>query len=518
MPFPLLSLADFRARVAAHGKALYPGLNFASESSYHGKQSTFIAGAATELASHLLSAQRDLHPLTAGDGKPINDWGFATGVDRDGATPARAASCLRVRGSAGSSVLSGTQLRHPQTGLLFAISNPAGITIPGVAGVDPDSFFDADLVAIDIGSQTRLDAGETLNFLAAPPGIQGAAVLVKDLNQDGFDTEQFGSYRGRILSTFRETRTGGSAQDFIQWVEASLTTVHKGYSFPNRAGKATIDLAGFYAGQGSARSLSALDRAAVLTYVQTKVNAPFYVTSGGATRVLTTVADPQRIEIAITPTGVKSYAFDWDDSTHPTVASYNAAAGEVQFSGGALPASLQAGDGIMFDGVVGGSGVNAQDGTPYVVEAISAVDKVILQSKPPVNPAAGDKIYSGGPLVAPIRNAIVGHINGETVYAGRGLTPIPESQAFPANPTGPNIVGLDILSEGMGPANPGNKYGDWAGGIVLATLYRIATYKAGVRNITIVTPNADYNPLDDPFPADAQIHFVTPLVVLIRSA
>jgi len=509
-------MAGTRDFVVALGKALFPALNFGSRRSYHGKWSTFYAGAITQLHKHIDSAQRDVHPLTAGDGKPIDDWGTALKVPKKGATPARKASAGRVRGNAGATVLPGAQMRHGVTGLLYAIGNATTITIPGIAGVDPDSFFDADIVGIDVGSQTRLDAKETLTFLSAPPGIQANVVLQLPLDQDGFDVEQFGSYRGNVLGTLSATPSGGNADDFAGWAKASLSTVRTGYSLPLRAGRGAMDLVGFYAATASSgsRALTAQDRAAVLAYVASK--APFNVQ--GALRVLTTVADPQRVEIRLTTNGIPAFQFDWNDAPGYTVASYNAATREVQFSGGSLPSTLKAGHGILFDGAAGGSGVNNQDGTEFKIQAISAVDKVILQTAPAVNLGATDRIYSGGPLVFPVRTAIVGHLNGELVYAGRGLTPIAESQAAPANPNGPSVLGLDTLAQGIGPANPGQKYGNWSGGITLATLFRIATYKAGVANATIVSPAADYQPLDDDPFLTSQIHYVTPKVVLIRSA
>jgi hypothetical protein len=135
-----------------------------------------------------------------------------------------------------------------------------------------------------------------------------------------------------------------------------------------------------------------------------------------------------------------------------------------------------------------------------------------------VAPVATDLIHSGGPLVSPIRNAIVAHLNGEIVYAGKGLTPVPASSAAPVDPNGPSIIGLDILADAIGPSNPLGVYGAWSGAILLSTLFRIATYKAGVRKVTIVSPVADYEPVDDAFPLDAQIHYVTPSAVIVRSA
>jgi uncharacterized phage protein gp47/JayE len=514
MPFPIPSLAETRDFVVALGKALFPNLNFGSLRSYHGKWSTYLSGAVTQLHLHADSAQRDLHPLTAGDGKPINDWGSAFGVERKSATPARKAQAGRVRGNAGATVAPGTQLKNPQTGLLFQIANATTVTIPGVSGVDPDSFFDADIAAVDVGSQTRLEAGEELNFLTTPPGLEGGVTLQLDLDEDGFDDQQFGSYRAEVLATMSTTPSGGNAFDFAGWVVAAVPAVAKGYSFPNRQGRGTIDVAGFYSATGSARSLTLTDRDAVAAYIRTK--APFQVAgTGGGLRILSTVADPQRVELLVTTTGVPAFAFDWSGAA--AVLTYNATTRELRFSA-PLPASLRAGHRIILVGSVGGSGVSAQDGREYRIESISGADKVILEVTPPTPPAATDLIYPGGPLVTPIRDAIVAHMNGEVVYAGRGPTPIPESATAPVNPNGQSIVGLDVLAEGIGPANPGGIYGAWAGGIVLATLFQIATFKAGVRNIAIVSPATDYEALDDQFPNSDQIHFVTPGVVIIRGA
>lgn len=513
MPFPIPSLDELRENIVALGKALFTTLNFGSRRSFHGKRATFMSGAASSIHYHVDSAQRDLHPLTAGEGQPINDWGRTVGLKRKEATPAKKSAAGRVRGSAGVTATLGLQLIHDATGLLFSLNQNA--TIPGVFGVDPDSFIDADIIAVDTGSRTKLLTGEVLRFLSPPVGIQASVVLQLDLDEGGDDSEQFGSWRGRVLATFSETPSGGSQTDFAKWVVEAVAAVTSGYAYPNRAGKGTIDLVGFYSGTGTSRTLTAPDAAAVLAYVQTK--APFQVAgTGGGLRVLTTIPDPQRVEITLQTNGIPSFDFDWDDSPGYTVLSWNGTTRELRFAGGALPASLRAGDHLLFDGAVGGSGVNAQDGREFQIESISGIDKVILAKVPVVAPAATDKIYSGGPLVTPVRDAIVAHLNGEIVYAGRGLTPIPASKASPIVPTGQSIIGLDELARGIGPANPAGFYGSWTGGIFLGTLSKIATYKAGVRKAIILSPVADYEAVDDAFPLDAQIHYVTPGAIIIR--
>jgi len=512
-PPPMSGTRDF---ILALGRALFPGLNFASSRSYHAKWSTFLSGAISQLHAHLSSAKRDLHPLTAGDGKPIEDWGAALNVTRKAATPARKSASGRVRGNAAATVTPGTQLRHPQSGLLYQIANASTVTVPGLPG-DPDSFIDADIAAVDVGSQTRLVAGSSLFFLSPPPGIEPEVKLQLDLDEDGFDREQFGSYRSHVLGALSATPSGGNQGDFATWVEQSLPAVRRGYAYPNRGGRGTIDVAGFYAASGSSRALTAADRDAVRAYIETK--AGFHITgNGGGLRVLETIPDPQTVEILVTPTGTPAYQFDWSGSL--TVLSWTASTRELRFTA-ALPSQIRPGSRIIPIGTLTGSGAGSQDGREYRVEAVTGSDKVTLEVAPPVAPAANDIVYPGGPLVAPIRDAIVAHLNGELVYAGKGQLPIPESKAFPTVSTGQSLIGIDVLADGIGPANPGGKYNDtvsWSGGIVRATLAKIAAYKAGVMNINIIQPASDYEATDDAFPNDDQIHYITPSVVLIRSA
>lgn len=519
MPFKIPSMDEARDFIVALGRSLFPFANLGSRRSWHGRKATYFAGGVTQLHAHADSAQRDAHPLTAGDGPPISAWGDAMGVARKGATPAHRAAAGRVRGSGGTPVTSGLQLRHEPSGLIFEIQNAAAI--PGAAGVD--GFVDCDIIASEsagsVGSVTRLSAGETLNFLSTPPGLQTAVVLQLDLNEDGFDAEGFGSYRGRVLAALGQPTAGGNAADFVKWALASLNTIAAAFPYSNRAGRGTADVVVFYSGSGSSRSVTPADRASVLAYIQTQ--APFQVAGpnlGGVAplRVLTTIADPRNVEILIETDGQAAFGFDWDDSPAFTVAAWQpgGVTNKLQLSA-ALPSSMRAGHRLVLVGVA-----TAQDGREYTIDSIAGSDSVILVETPPVAPAATDKIYSGGPVVTPIRDAIVAHLDGQIVYAGRGLTPLPASTA---ESQGVSIVNLDILAEGIGPANPGGKYNNpagpaWSGGIIRAALFSIAKYQQGVRNVTITTPAADYEATDDAFPNDGQIHYITPGAVVIRSA
>lgn len=519
MPFKIPSQEETRDFVVAFGKALFRFANFASRQSWHGRKATFLAGAVTQLHAHADSAQRDAHPMTAGDGPPIALWGDAVGVPRKGATPARRAAAGRVRGTGGTPVTAGLQLRHEASGLIYEIENSA--SIPGLPGVD--GFVDCDIIASEdagsVGSVTRLSAGEVLNLLSPPGGLQTAVVLQLDLDDGGFDAEGFAGYRANVLAALGQPVAGGNAADFRKWALASLNTIAAAYPLSNRAGRGTADVAVFYDGSGAARAVSIPDRAAVLAYLQDQ--APFQVAGpnlGGVNplRVVKTVPDPQNVEILIETDGQSASGFDWDDGDLPTVAAWEPGGvkNKLQFSI-PLPTTLRAGHRLILVGVA-----TAQDGREYTIDSIAGADAVILVETPPVAPAATDKIFSGGPVVTPIRNAIVAHLDGQIVYAGRARTPLPASTA---ESQGVSIVGLDILAEGIGVANPDGKYNTpngptWVGGILLASLFSIAKHQGGVQNVTIVTPAADYQALDDPFPADDQIHYITPGAVVIRSA
>jgi hypothetical protein len=491
------SLSEMHEMLVAVFRGAFPDRNTGSKRSYHVRRLRFLAAAATSIHAHVKSAKADVMPDTASDGEPINRWGGIRGVERKGATPARKTDAGRVTGAVGATVLAGTELEEPNSGLRFAINQL--VTIP------VSEEFDADIVALDTGSQTRLTAGRVLRFVGTPPaGISSIVTLVKDLDEDGFDAEQFGSYRERVLASFSKPTSGGTDADFVKWA-LEVNDIAKAFAYGNRAGIGTMDVVGLHTGTGAARILDSGERDELLTYLRSKAPAQIAAV-GGALRALEVVEDPQDIEIAVVPNGEPAYAFDWADQTPPTITGWNAGTREMTLD--VRPPGLKAGHRIVIDRIN-----SEQDGRQYKVEALSGADKIILEKAPIAVPATGpvlfDIIYSGGPLVDPIRNAILEHVNGEDVYMGRDGTPYPESAIA-------SVVGLALLAEGMGPANPAGRYGSWAGGLIKSQLGKIAGFKRGVYNHAVIKPAADYEATDDAFPNDAQIHMVTPRSVVVR--
>lgn len=500
MAFSIPSLSETRDFLLAVGKALFPDRNYGNVRSYHSKRATFLAAAVSQLHAHITSVQDDVIPITAGDGAPINRWGEIVGVERKSATPSRKAAALRVYGTAATPVDIDEELVHQSSGLVYQIAANA---IVGAAG-----FVDCDIVSVSTGSATKLAKGQTLQFSATPAGLRGTALLVLDIDEDGFDDEAFGEYRTRVLAQFSEPTAGGTAADFVEWI-LELEGISRAYAYPNRAGLGTVDVVGLHTGSGAARELDAGDRAAMIARIRERAPAQIAGT-GGSIRDLDVVVQAENVEIVLEPNGAAAYAFDWSGGPL-AVLSWEAGgvARKLRFTTD-RPATMKAGHRVSLKGVA-----TIQNGEELTIEALSGTDAVILEDAPDVAPAATDIVYSGGPLVTPIRDAIVAHMNGETVYAGRNRVPRTQGQL---DELGESVVNLEVLAEGIGPANPGGIYGEWNGDLLRSLLYQIAMYKAGVRNLTIASPVVDVVSEDFAFPNDAQIGLIAPGAVLIRGA
>jgi uncharacterized phage protein gp47/JayE len=499
MAFVIPSLSETRDFVIAVGKAVFPDRNYGNLRSYLARRATFLAAAVTQLHAHISSVQDDVMPDSASDGAPINRWGTITGTDRKSATAARKSSAGRVYGVAATAVDAGEELLHQASGLRYEIATST--TIGG------SGYVDADIVAIDTGSQTKIEAGQILQFVSTPAGLQTGVVLQADLDEDGYDDEAFGAYRKRVLATFSEPTAGGTDADYVAWM-LEIEGVSSAFCYANRAGLGTVDVLALHTGSGTARELDSGDQEEVLEYLEER--APSQVAGvNGSLRHLDVVIDEQDVELVLDPNGEAAYAFDWTGGPM-TVATWTSATRTLEFTAD-RPASMKAGHRIVLKGV--GS---AQDGTEYTIEALGAADdEIILEEAPTVDPVATDLVYSGGPLTTPIRDAIVAHMNGEDVYAGRNRIPRTQGQL---DEDGESVVGLEVLAEGIGPANPDGAYGAWNGSLLRSLLFQIAMYKAGVRNVTISTPAADVDAEDYEFPLDEQIGLIAPGSVLVRGS
>ncbi len=458
--FIVPTLEESHALLVALTKALFPTIDV-SPKSFPALFTKTMAAAATDNHAHIVSALADLLPDTAGDDGPIDRWGSIVGRPRKGATPARKSDALRlVNNTASDVVVSGSPTLTHVSGLRFQIS--AGLTVPA------NGTADANLVAVDTGSATRLAAGEDLTFDATPSGLEEVARLVLDLDEDGVDREDVGAYRNRVLARFRTPPLGGAQADYVTW-SLEVIGIAAAYCYPNRAGLGTVDVAALHAGTGTARILSSPERDELLAYLNTRRPV------SAAVRVLEVAPQVVSVEVALVDTGEEFTAWDWIDEVPLTVSAWNSGTRTLTFSSD-RPDSLQAGGRVVVRPV---SGLGT--GEPYVVESLVSTNAVVLEQAPSVAPVSGDPVYSGGGLTDSVRAAITAHFAT------------------------------------LGTANPDTaSYGGWEGNLRLAAINQVVIGVPGVRDLEVVAPVANVEGIDLPFPFDNYVGLIVPLRVIAR--
>ena len=459
MAFTVPTLDELHEFLIAMLKALFPDMDV-SRLSFPALFAKALAAAATDGHAHLVSVQADLLPDTA-EGEALDRWGAITGVTRKGATPGRKADALRLVNNSGTNeaVTVGQELVH-SSGLRFQINENATV----LAG----STADVDVIAIDTGSTTLLNAGETLTFVTPPTYIEETAELQLAIDEDGNDAESDGDYRTRILARFSTPPLGGAQADYEAWA-LEVVGVHAAYVYPNRAGLGTVDVAALHIGTGAARLLNISERETLLTHLEEK--RPVHAT----VRVLETVEESTSVEARILSTGEALYAWDWNDETPLIVSSWTSGTRTLVFTT-SRPDTMQAGHRIVLKKLAG-----TGNGAPLVIESLSSTNAVVLEAAPDVAPVNLDEAYSGGELTTPVRNAILDHVNN------------------------------------LGTANPdATPYGSWEAALRIAGLYRVLNGVDGVLDLVIVAPAANVEPVDPAFPNDATINVLTAGRVLVR--
>lgn len=505
MAYKVPTLDELQSFLVALFKALLPNRNIGSRFSFYWKLIKVIAGAVTDVHAHVVAAGKDIMPDTTSKAA-MDRWLKIVGTFRKGATPSRKTNAGRITGTAGTVIPIDTQCFHRPTGLLFKINEAAVIPAAG--------FIDVDIVAISTGSLTRLQAKEVLELSAGIAGASSQIKLQLNLDEDGYDNELDGAAQVRLLSALGDPAAGGNQADFVKWMLQQIG-INAAYCYPNRAGIGSVDVAALHTGTGVSRLLSAGERNVLLGALQllapTQLGAP-----GGALRVLITTQETlnpeDRIEVTVTPDGQPAYAMDWEDSVAPIVLLWTALTRTLQFTL-ARPATMKAGDRICIKGIA-----SDQDCAPVVIESLSGLDSVVLSTVPKKKdgtdgaPGATDIVYAGGPLTAPIRDAIIAHMNSDVLYAGSN-GPLPGSVAARESVS---VITLNRLLDGIGTANPAGKYGAWSGAFRRSAIATICQYTRGVRNHVVVSPATDVEATDPPFPKDDTIGVLSAGAVLVR--
>lgn len=461
MPITLPSLEEVHERLVDAARAAFPLYDLSRFNDFS-KRLRIVAGAAFQLNHHIAVVSDDVLPDTAA-GDQLDRHGFIWGVTRKPATPARKADALRLVGTSGSTFTIGDELVSVG-GLRFQVNESGSIPAAG--------FLDVDVVAIDTGEQTRLQAGEVLSFISPPAGIETEAELQLDLDEDGTDQESDGAYRVRIMNKIQQPAMGGNANDWAQWV-LDFPGADFAYVYPERAGAGTVQYVALHVGSGTVRVFTTLENSELRASVDAE--RPVSVADHDP---LVVEAIPNNTETLITPALDPQFAFDWDDSAGPLIVSaWDAATRTLTFTTN-RPTDMQEGDRIVFKPVSG-----LGDGAPHVIERFpGAANQVILETAPSLAPVNPDEVYAGGPLTEPVRNALLEHMDN------------------------------------LGPAIGDHGVGNWEDSINPQRLDAIALTETGVSNSQTTTPASTAVPSDPGSGGDITIELLYPRRTLVRKA
>lgn len=451
-----------------------------------------LALAQISLHYHAEVLWADLWPDTCGglDSTPpspmLDRHGFIRGVLRKVATAAYQAKALRCTGSLGSVVHVNDALTA-KDGTTYIVTASGTIGASGYVDVDvrgDDRNYPTDTSGV--GSQTRKAAGDVLTFSSPSTGIAATAILVLSLSNGGADRETDAAYRPRVLNRIAQPGMGGNANDYAQWI-LDQPGADQAYVYPLRNGLGSVDVAFLHSGTGSERIPSS-DEIAV---VQAAIDLIRPV-SMKMFRVLTVVAQSVDVEERVQPVDGKQWAFDWTAAPSAVVGAWDAAARVLTFV--SRPVDMVAGDRITYkntatpntgaQAVVEALGPGANDvtlaGRYYTIDenGVSIEDGPLIEA-----PEVGAIVYSGGPLVEPLRQEI--------------------------------IALIDELGPGRG-TDPTKVAGGWDDTLRTSQIFKTTQLTDGVLETTPVTPTSNVVATNTP-PASS-VYLLTPRQIIVRSA
>jgi uncharacterized phage protein gp47/JayE len=463
--FPVPTIDELHEVLVADYLNRFPNDDVTSGSD-NWKRLRVLALAASSLHAHNSQVYEDLMPDGA-DGEFLDRIGAVYDVTRKQATAAKKTDALRVVGTVASTFTVGDQLTSSDL-TVFQLNESGSIPAAG--------FIDVDVIAVTLGSVGRKEAGTVLTFVSPPSGIESEAELQLDMDEDGDDVESDGAYRTRILDHLASPGMGGNANDYKAWA-LEVTGISGAYVYALRGGLGTVHLAALHAQGDSSRHLTQDERDELYAYVSERRPVG---TAGFA--VLSTSSLLQTIDVKITPIS-DEFEFDWDDSAGVTLhgsTPYDSATRTAKLSA-ARPVSMKVGHRVSF-----GNNSVYEDGAgeEVYIEALVSTDSFVI-SKTPAGGTMGNNapVYSGGPLVAPIRAAIIAH--GATLGPARALA----------------LGGTYAVSV-------------WDDVLRVSNLMRICQTQEGVLETEMVQPSTNFFAYDNPYTLDVGVFI--PGIIIIR--
>ena len=460
-----LPSADFetdREQIAAFITNRAPELS-PSPLAFAGEEAGALAQLTQSLGGNIDRVGKDIVPSTESSETGLNNWAITEGISngtgpggygRRGATFAQGASGTLTGEPITTTYTAGQQAT--QGGVTLRLRN--NVTLPGSG--QADGVWDADPSSPQsIGLAGNVPAGTVLTLISPPSGSTSTMTLSSNMAILGRDVESDSSLLTRILNKMQRPPNGGNGTDYRTWAQdatdANGNPVSSAqifaYVYPNYYGVGSPLVVALVAGSGTGRQASAQLIAAIALFINGSTSAEGQRPVSHDCTVLTGYMPTSRALVCRVRTVVALDAsrFDWARGTVSyTVNSItasglpnwatNAGANVVLELAQTAPISLK--DAIS---AAAGSGtgphiqVDTKSGAnilgPVVPEQwpclafqdaagrtslglkVSSVPNFAVQ----VN--AGNDVYSGGPVVAPVAANILATIDNIASSRASGL-------------------------------------------------------------------------------------------------
>lgn len=284
MPFARPSPQEIRDRVSAEIVRASGGAGALMRRSLEWVLARMVAIAGHELHGHLAWAARQVFPDTA-DREELDRHAGIWGVQRSPATRARGQ--VVFRGSAGSSIAAGTELRR---------GDDVRFTVDATVVIAANrSTVIATVTAMMAGAAGNTGVEGLLQIVAPIAGVQSRVTIQPGGLSGGVEGEDDASLRVRVIARVQEPPHGGARHDYRAWVRAVVgdTLV---WTFPNQLGPGSV-VVFFVSPDGS------IPAPATVNLVQAHVDEVRPVTA--SVSVLAPTVEPLAVRLRIVPDTVE---------------------------------------------------------------------------------------------------------------------------------------------------------------------------------------------------------------------
>ncbi len=146
--------------------------------------------------------------------------------------PTKATGFISMTGTAGSVIISGTQIKRVD-GWTYTTTEEAAIKSNGTCSVRVESM--------DFGADGNTSGGTLVALLSPIAGVNTQGYVDTDGITGGTDVEDIESYRGRLMEHLQSPPMGGSDEDYEIWAK-EVAGVTRAWCASSEAGAGTVTI------------------------------------------------------------------------------------------------------------------------------------------------------------------------------------------------------------------------------------------------------------------------------------